>query len=124
MTLRSDLVSGNVCLTTEQGHFSVVVESSAPPVCQCPLHHLKVVTLVERTIILMCGEFLGQYVVVLHCWLLIVWAWRYRRRKRMSELERAADAGEALRMTIVGSMTTPFAMATRTMPNLETDFSL
>ncbi|XP_071718245.1 uncharacterized protein [Rutidosis leptorrhynchoides] len=127
----TDLVSGNVCLTTEQGHFSVVVESPVPPMTSPPApDEARPESTSSRKnnddakVWGIFGSVCGGIALLAVLALVTVWAWRYKKRKRMRELERAADAGEALPMTRVGSMRTPFALATRTMPNLETDFSL
>ncbi|KAE8718578.1 putative protein binding protein [Hibiscus syriacus] len=44
------------------------------------------------------------------------------RRKKMQEMEKAADAGEALHMTTVGDTKAPSATVTRTQPTLETEY--
>ncbi|KAI3525787.1 hypothetical protein L2E82_01266 [Cichorium intybus] len=122
----TEVESDNQCSTYEQGHFSIVVESPppAPPEVPAPPEEPapssrknmpKVCTLVA-----IAGG--GTALLVLLA-LLIFCAWRYKKRKRIQQLERAANAGETLRMTRVGSMRVPYAMATRTMPDLELDFS-
>ncbi|KAF5782496.1 hypothetical protein HanRHA438_Chr11g0509091 [Helianthus annuus] len=121
----TNLESGNACLATEQGHFSIVTESAdtpepepeppAPPEAPAPSSRTNDDSKKWRFVGLVSGGIVLFVLLVL----LILCAWRYRRRKRMRELERAADAGEALRMRRVGNMTAPFAMDTRTMPNLE-----
>ncbi|KAI3682800.1 hypothetical protein L1987_83053 [Smallanthus sonchifolius] len=126
----TNLLSGNVCSTTEQGHFSIVAESAVPPVPvppappetapSEPAHSSRKNN--EPRVWGIIGAVTGGTALLVLLALLILWAWRYKKRKRMRELERAADAGEALRMTRIGSMRAPFALATRTMPNFESDF--
>ncbi|CAI9287465.1 unnamed protein product [Lactuca saligna] len=126
----TDLVSDNQCLTYEQGHFSIVVESPPPSPPATP----EVSASPEETassskldnmprVCAIVGIAGGGIILVVLFALLILWAWRYKKRKRIQELERAANSGEALRMTRVGSMRVPYAMATRTMPDLEIDFT-
>ncbi|MFS7901584.1 hypothetical protein Hanom_Chr01g00001411 [Helianthus anomalus] len=125
----SSLLTGNVCSTTEQGHFSIVAESAVPPVSvppappeHTPRGHTHSRKYIEERIWGIIGAATGGTALLVLLALLILWAWRYKKRKRLRELERAADVGEALRMTRIGSMRAPFALATRTMPNFESDF--
>ncbi|GJT30790.1 putative concanavalin A-like lectin/glucanase domain-containing protein [Tanacetum coccineum] len=130
----TNLESGNECWTFEQGHFSIVVENDSPtvpaprePVPPAPPEAPAPSSRTKRNdsmVWAMVGSISGGIALLVLLGLLILWAWRYKKRKRMRELERAADAGEALRMTRVGSMRAPFALSTRTMPNIEHDFSV
>ncbi|KAL8214834.1 hypothetical protein R6Q57_004283 [Mikania cordata] len=127
----TNLLTGNVCLTTEQGHFSIVVKSAVPHVPAPPAapeseppKHTPSSRKNEERIWGIVGSATGGTALLVLLALLILWAWRYKKRKRMRELERAADAGEALRMTRIGGMRAPFALSTRTMPNFENDFGL
>ncbi|XP_076893858.1 uncharacterized protein LOC143545983 [Bidens hawaiensis] len=126
----TNLLSGNVCSTTEQGHFSIVAELAIAPVPVPPAppepapsehtHNSRKNN--EARVWGIIGAATGGTALLVLLALLILWALRYKKRKRMRELERAADAGEALRMTRIGSMRAPFALGTRTMPNFETEF--
>ncbi|KAL4587235.1 hypothetical protein LXL04_000102 [Taraxacum kok-saghyz] len=124
----TNLEPDNQCLTYEQGHFSIVIESPpapAPPEIAAPPEESVVTDGKENmpkvcTIVGIAG---GGTILMVLMSLVIIWAWRYKKRKRIRELERAANAGEALRMTRVGSMRVPYAMATRTTPDLEIDFA-
>ncbi|KAK1428102.1 hypothetical protein QVD17_16930 [Tagetes erecta] len=130
----TNLLSGNVCSTTEQGHFSIVAESAVPPAPVPPAPSEPEPAPSEPTpsgrkkneskIWGIIGAVTGGTALLVLLTLLILWAWRYKKRKRIRELERAADAGEALRMTRIGSMRAPFALGTRTMPNFESDFGV
>ncbi|KAL7589141.1 uncharacterized protein LOC111885738 [Lactuca sativa] len=42
--------------------------------------------------------------------------------KKMNKMEKAADSGEALQMTVVGNTKAPAATTTRTQPTLETEY--
>ncbi|XP_044483574.1 uncharacterized protein LOC123209544 [Mangifera indica] len=123
LTNFSNVVSGNTCLTTEQGHFSIVVESIAPspsPVSPVPppggekKSNLKVWIVV--------GSVLGGLVLLGLLVFLIIWAQKYKHRKKMHRMEKAADVGEALQMTPVGSTKAPAARVTRTQPTLENEY--
>ncbi|XP_076883539.1 uncharacterized protein LOC143532355 [Bidens hawaiensis] len=128
----TNLLSGNVCSTTEQGHFSIVAELAIAPVPVPPAppepapsdhtHNSRKNN--EARIWGIIGAATGGTALLLLLALLILWASRYKKRKRMRELERAADAGEALRMARIGSMRAPYALGTRTMPNFETEFDV
>ncbi|KAJ8550776.1 hypothetical protein K7X08_000146 [Anisodus acutangulus] len=98
----SSVLSDNICTTFQQGHFSIVVESIAPspsppggPPKEAP--HV------------LAG-------------LLIAWVGKYKRRKKMQQMERAAEVGEALHMTRIGSTKAPAATVTRTQPTLESEY--
>ncbi|CAK9153778.1 unnamed protein product [Ilex paraguariensis] len=126
----SNLVSGNVCSTFQQGHFSIVVESTAPPpvpVSPAPpggapnagpsgekKNNSKVWIIV--------GSVLGGLALLVFLALLVMWAQKYKHRKKMQQMERATEAGEALHMTTVGTTKAPAAMVTRTQPTLETEY--
>ncbi|GAB4856206.1 hypothetical protein Ancab_014131 [Ancistrocladus abbreviatus] len=125
----SSVESSNTCSTVQQGHFALVVETTAPsppptstvPPAAAPTprvrkkgHHSKVWIIV--------GSVLGGSLLVILLALLVVWLSKFKRRKRMQRMERAAEGGEALRMTTVGSARTPAAVTTRTQPSLETEY--
>ncbi|XP_076926327.1 uncharacterized protein LOC143589457 [Bidens hawaiensis] len=128
----TNLLSGNVCSTTEQGHFSIVAELAiapvpvlpAPPEPAPPEHTHNSRKNNEARVWGIIGAATGGTALLVLLALLILWASRYKKRKRMCELERAADAGEALRITRIGSMRAPYALGTRTMPNFETEFDV
>ncbi|KAJ0914594.1 putative ABC-type sulfate transporter [Helianthus annuus] len=114
---------------SQLGHFSIVAESAVPPVSVPPAPpehtlrgHKHSRKYIEERIWGIIGAATGGTALLVLLALLILWAWRYKKRKRLRELERAADVSEALRMTRIGSMRAPFALATRTMPNFESDF--
>ncbi|KAK9054868.1 hypothetical protein SSX86_025947 [Deinandra increscens subsp. villosa] len=120
----TNVVSGNKCVTFEQGHFSIVVESTAPslaPVEQPPPAHHEGGGNGSRGWIIF-GSVAGGVAFFLLLALLIFWVWRLNKRKKMHKMEKAADGGEVLHMTMVGNTKAPTATTTRTQPTLETEY--
>ncbi|KAJ0471462.1 hypothetical protein HanHA89_Chr15g0596471 [Helianthus annuus] len=130
----TNVVSGNKCLTFKQGHFSIVVKSKSkanPPSAPVspslvppatseivkPDKGFRISSKVWVYVIYVVGGFvvLGWLV------LLVLWVQGCKKRKMMHKMERAAEGGEQLHMTMVGSMKAPVAMVTRTQPTLETE---
>lgn len=129
LTNFSNVMAGNTCSTTEQGHFSIVVESIAPspqPVPSVPppsvpspggkgkKNNLKVWIIV--------GPVLGGLVLLVLLAVLVCWLQKYKHRKKMEQMQKAADVGEALQMTSVGDTKAPAAAVTRTQPVLENEY--
>ncbi|KAI6698724.1 hypothetical protein NL676_018843 [Syzygium grande] len=120
----SDVESGNTCSTKQQGHFSIVIESIAPspsptlPPAPGPSGREKKSS---RSWVVAVSVLGGLALLVLLA-LLVFWVQRYKKRRRIQRMERAADAGEALRMTPVGDTTAPAALVTRTQPALEHEY--
>ncbi|KAJ6913431.1 hypothetical protein NC651_015829 [Populus alba x Populus x berolinensis] len=128
----SNVTSGNVCSTIKQGHFSIVVESLAPspaPVSPTPSppsvgtgpsgggkkkNSKKVWPII--------GSVLGGLLLLVLLSFLILWAQKLKRRKKVQQMERAAEVGESLQMTMVGETKAPAAMVTRTQPTLENEY--
>ncbi|XP_073281743.1 uncharacterized protein [Primulina huaijiensis] len=132
----SSVLSDNICTTFQQGHFSIAVESISPapapfspppppppppqrgisgtPEEQEGSNHSKVWIIV--------GSVVGGFALLIILGLVIVWLCKYKHRKKMHQMERAADVGEALHMTTVGSTKAPAATGTRTQPTLETEY--
>jgi hypothetical protein len=54
---------------------------------------------------------------------LVLWTQKYKREKKMQQMERAAEGGEALHMTTVGNTKAPAATVTRTQPVLESEYA-
>ncbi|KAI3810673.1 hypothetical protein L1987_20295 [Smallanthus sonchifolius] len=120
----TNVMSGNRCVTYEQGHFSIVVESTAPspaPVERPPPPRHEGGGNSSRGWII-GGSVAGGVALLVLLVLLILWVWRFNKRKKMNQMEKAADAGEALHMTTVGSTKAPAATTTRTQPTLETEY--
>lgn len=128
----SNVVSGNRCSTVQQGHFSIVVESTAPPpapvspapsnVRPRPKHRDKNKKKKDSKVWIIVGSVVGGLVLLSLLGVLILWLRRYQRKKRMRNMEKAAEVGEALHMASVGSTKAPAAMVTRTQPTLETEY--
>ncbi|GER37927.1 hypothetical protein STAS_14385 [Striga asiatica] len=116
----SDVSSGNICKTFQQGHFSIVVEenSSNSNSKKSSSSRRKV----WRRIIIIVGSIVGGFALPVVLGLVIVWIRKHRHRKLMDYMEKAADIGEALHMTSVGNAKAPAAAGTRTQPTLETEY--
>ncbi|CAN4126275.1 unnamed protein product [Withania somnifera] len=130
----SNVLSDNTCTTFQQGHFSIVIESIAPslapvssppttasPPTEVPIIHHKGKKNKSKVWIIV-GSVVGGLVVMFLLGLLIVCASKYNHKKKMQQMERAAEVGEALQMTRVGSTKAPVATVTRTQPTLETEY--
>lgn len=125
----NSVVKGNTCLTTNQGHFSIVVESLVAP-APAPRGGgggrggaggggRKGRS--KRVWIISCSVIGGAAFLVL---LAVIFAYvkRCRHRKRIRRMEDAAELGEPLPMTRVGYTKVPVALETRTRPLLENEF--
>ncbi|KAF5750712.1 hypothetical protein HS088_TW03G01051 [Tripterygium wilfordii] len=120
----TNVVSGNVCSTTQQGHFAIVVGSVAPspsPVSPIPPSSGGSKGTNSRVWIIV-GSVLGGLALFLLLAFLLLWLRKYKHKKRMQQMENAADVGETLRMTTVGETKAPSAMLTRTQPTLESEY--
>lgn len=127
----SNVVSGNKCLTVQQGHFSIVVESIAPspppvsPVPPPPPPPPPPTRKGEESnskVWIIVGSVVGGLALLVLLSLLLLWLQKYKHRKKMQQMEKAADVGEALHMTSVGNTKAPAAMVTRTQPVLENEY--
>lgn len=123
----SNVVSGNTCLTVQQGHFSIVVESiapSPPPVSPVPPPPppLRKGKKSSSNVWIIVGSVVGGLALLVLLSLLVLWLQKYKHRKKMQQMEKAADVGEALHMTPVGNTKAPAAMVTRTQPVLENEY--
>ncbi|KAI3407901.1 uncharacterized protein J3R85_020651 [Psidium guajava] len=126
----SDVESGNTCSTKQQGHFSIVSESIAPspsPIfppppggggAPGPSGQAKKSS---RSWVVVASV-LGGLVLLILLAMLVFWVQRYKKRKRIQRMERAADAGEALSMRPIGDTRAPAATVTRTQPALEHEY--
>lgn len=112
----SNMLSDDVCTTFQQGHFSVVVESIAadPTTRKQGNNHSKVWKIV--------GAVFGGFTLLVVLGVVVGWARKYKRSKKMHSMETAAEVGEVLFMTVVGTTKAPAAIGTRTHPKLETDY--
>lgn len=121
----SNAVSGNICSTAQEGHFGIVVESNAPAPSPPP-------SVVPRPsggekggtskVWIIVGSVVGGLALLVLLAFLVLWLRKYKRRKKMQQMEKAAEVGEALRMTSVGNTKAPAAMVTRTQPIIENEY--
>ncbi|CAN4104143.1 unnamed protein product [Withania somnifera] len=129
----SSVLSDNICTTFQQGHFSIVVESIAPspaPVAPGPPGGSPKEAPVpagegkknKSKVGIIVGSVAGGLVLLFLLGLLIVLLGKYKRRNKMQQMERAAEVGEALHMTRIGSTKAPAATVTRTQPTLESEY--
>lgn len=131
----SNVMQDNVCTTFQQGHFTIaVVESPAPAPSPAPAlaPSPPISTPTGATgkgeksnnskVGIIVGSVVGGCALLVMLVFLVVWVSKYKQGKKMHQMERAADAGEALQMTTVGSTKAPAATGTRTQPNLETEY--
>lgn len=114
----TNVTGGNTCSTFQQGHFSIVVESpspSSPPQQGGESNNNRVWVIV--------GSVLGGLVLLALLSLLVLWVHRCKQDKKIRQMERAAEEGEALHMASVGDTIAPAATVTRTMPTLEHEYT-
>ncbi|WVZ16221.1 hypothetical protein V8G54_009203 [Vigna mungo] len=131
----SNVTGGNTCSTSSQGHLSIVAETSVPPppppslpppVSPPPSPPPPVVPQESNSsnkVGVIVGSVLGGVVFLVLLCFLVLWVLKYKRNKRIQQMERAADAGEALHMANVGDTKAPAATVTRTQPALEHEYA-
>lgn len=115
----TNAASNNRCSTVGQGHFSIVGEFIAPSPSAGPTGGNEKGENNSSQVWIIVGSVVGGLVVVLFLGCLASSMGKYKRRKKIQQMERASDGGEALHMTSVGSTKAPAAMVTRTQPALE-----
>lgn len=128
----SIVTGGNTCSTHSQGHFFTVAESSAlpppapsqppspppPPAAVVPKESKS-----SNKVGVIVGSVLGGFAFLVLLSLLVLWLLKYKQKKKIQQMERAADAGEALHMASVGDTKAPAATVTRTQPTLEHEYA-
>ncbi|XVE84296.1 hypothetical protein DITRI_Ditri17bG0001600 [Diplodiscus trichospermus] len=114
----SNLTSDNECSTIQQGHFSVVTESVSPSIPPSRGEEKKS----HKEVWIIVASVLGGLAMLGLLAFLVLWARKCKQRKKMQQMEKAAEVGEALRMTSVGDTKAPSAIVTRTQPTLETEY--
>ncbi|KAF8397085.1 hypothetical protein HHK36_015992 [Tetracentron sinense] len=121
-----DVLSGNICSTVEQGHFSIVVESTAPspaPVSPTPKGMSPGGGKKDKSKVwIIVGSVLGGLLLLVLLSFLILWLRRYKHGKKMQQMEKEAEVGEALKMALIRNTRAPVAMGTRTQPVLENEY--
>ncbi|KAI4302624.1 hypothetical protein MLD38_038347 [Melastoma candidum] len=121
----SSTVSNNMCSTTRQGHFSVAIESPSPSPGMAVLPPPPPAGGSKRSsqrAARIAGSVLGSSAVLAILALSVSWARKHGQGKDIRRMERAAEAGEALRVAPVGETRAPSATATRTQPLLEHEY--
>lgn len=123
-----DLVSSSACLTYQQGHFSIVVNSSeiapspapseVPSPSPSPGHAKSNMAKAWK----IAGAVVGGFIALVLLALLVAWMCRYRQKRKVAEMEQRADVGEALQMARFGNTRAPVASGTRTQPVLENEY--
>lgn len=111
----------SACSMYRQGHFAIVVNSTglapAPSPNGIPPRHKS-----KSKAWKIVGGVVGGFVVLVLMSLILVCLLRYRQNKKVTEMERQADVGEALQMSRVGNTQAPVASVTRTQPALENEY--
>ncbi|KAG0463691.1 hypothetical protein HPP92_019760 [Vanilla planifolia] len=117
----SDLISGNICSTFRQGHFSIVVNSTAiaPSPSLAPARRgKKHKSSVWKIVVSVIGGFGGLLLLLL----LVGYLASHRSKKKFREMQKREDVGEVLQMEQVGNTRLPVAPMTRTQPVIENDY--
>lgn len=124
-----NVLSGNVCSTTKQGHFSIAVEFTAPSppaaaaAAKTPPPRGGGVKVTYKEFIVV-GSAVGGVVLVTLLAIIVIWVRNCRRRVRIQKMEGASQGSVPLSMTSIGSMKVPVANMTRTRPTLENEYVL
>ncbi|GJN07144.1 hypothetical protein PR202_ga24946 [Eleusine coracana subsp. coracana] len=128
----SDLNETNVCSTYRQGHFSIVVNSSAVPPAPAPPPSGAIAPPIPpageqgkkgnskawKIAGGVVGGVLGLGLLASLMICLVV----HKRHKKLEAMERNAEVGETFRMAQVGHSQAPVASGTRTQPVIENDY--
>ncbi|CAN4097751.1 unnamed protein product [Withania somnifera] len=121
-----NILNGNVCKTTKQGHFSIVVEfTTAEPEPEpepasgggSDGHKSG-----GRKNWVVFGSVGGGFVALIFLVLLMACLNKYNKQKKIDRMEEAAERGVPLLMTRVGNTKAPVASQTRTRPSLENEY--
>ncbi|XAR63001.1 hypothetical protein NMG60_11022781 [Bertholletia excelsa] len=106
----SNMTQHNVCVAQANGHFSIVKPSPNP--------QFKKKEKLWRWWVIGFGVGIGGLALLS---LVVVLVYKFVRRKKMKEMEKEADRGEALETMWVGEYRMPSASPIRTQPVLEND---
>ncbi|KAM7496338.1 hypothetical protein LguiA_020752 [Lonicera macranthoides] len=121
-----NVLSGNVCSTTKQGHFAIVVELAAP----APAMAGEIPTgvggdggLGKYWEWVVGGCVVGGFVVMGLFGVLVVWVRMCREKRERGRMEAVAEGGAPLLMAAIGGrIKVPVATGTRTRPVLENEY--
>ncbi|KAL6506299.1 hypothetical protein OROGR_024480 [Orobanche gracilis] len=116
-----NVVRGNTCSTTNQGHFSIVVQSFVPP-SPAPGSRGGEGVDNKRRVWTIAGSVVGGAALLVVLALVFGYMEKCRHRKKRQRMEKAAELGVPLPMTGIGHTKAPVAMETRTRPVLENEF--
>ncbi|KAG6631006.1 hypothetical protein I3843_13G051600 [Carya illinoinensis] len=120
-----NMLSGDACSATQQGHFSVVVESPAPSPAPSGGEVPPPATAAGKrksTVWIVLASLGGGLVLLAMLALLFKWLRRRIQGKKVQQMEWAADRGQTLQTKTIGNSKAPFAMGTRTRPVLENEY--
>ncbi|PNY01673.1 hypothetical protein L195_g024974 [Trifolium pratense] len=118
----SNVKGGNTCSTPQQGHFSIVVKSTntSPLV---PIPKVKREKSSNKKVWIIVGSVVGGLVLLVLFMFLVLCISKYKHKKKMQGMEKAADSGETLQMASIGDTKAPAATVTRTQPTLEHEYA-
>ncbi|KAG8371601.1 hypothetical protein BUALT_Bualt13G0104900 [Buddleja alternifolia] len=126
-----NVVKENTCLTTNQGHFSIVVESSVAlgptPSGDGDGGGGNAANLGggkgrSTKMWMIVGFAVGVTLIIILLTAILGCVIRCRRRKKIQRMEEIAEGSVSLPMARVGYMKAPVASGTRTRPLLENEF--
>ncbi|OIT00987.1 hypothetical protein A4A49_14959 [Nicotiana attenuata] len=119
-----NVISGNICKTTKQGHFAIVVEFTAaePEPDSGGSGSSSNGKSDDRKKWVIFGSVVGGFVALVFLVLLIACVNKCDKQKRIGKMEEAAERGVPLLMTRVGNTKAPVASQTRTRPLLENEY--
>ncbi|KAL1558752.1 hypothetical protein AAHA92_09179 [Salvia divinorum] len=122
-----NVVNGTTCLTADQGHYSIVVETvpapaPAPGGGAPPRSGGEGKGRGNRRVWIIVAAVVGGVALVAALAMLFAYVRGCRWRKKLRRMEHAAEVGVPLPMTAVGNTKAPVAMETRTKPLLENEF--
>ncbi|GER49575.1 hypothetical protein STAS_26825 [Striga asiatica] len=129
-----DRFVNGTCLVSNQGHFSVVVQSTLPPAAAPGPSAAgggggggggRVAEGGEgnrRRVWIIVGSVVGSALFLVVLVSVLGYVGKYSRPKMIGRMEEAAELGVPLQMASVGPTKAPVAMETRTRPVLENDF--
>ncbi|RDX99695.1 hypothetical protein CR513_17228, partial [Mucuna pruriens] len=110
----SNVTGGNTCSSFQQGHFSIVAKStspSAPPPKGGPAPSAQGEGEKEnnKKVWIIVGSVVGGLALLVLLSLLVLWMNKYKHKKKMQQMERAAEVGEVLQMASIGDTKAPAA---------------
>ncbi|GAA0148234.1 hypothetical protein LIER_07736 [Lithospermum erythrorhizon] len=114
----NNVIDGNVCLATKQGHYSIVAPAPSPP----PANDIGDYNDRDEhgnKVLVVLGSVIGGVGLLVSLRLVVLCLERCRKRKKREKMEEASDRSVPLVMTQVGNTKAPMASQTRTRPMLE-----